>query len=586
MSALSAITELTFSWGTVRRENLTKLEELGIEYSLYSIKYDLICLCVVITYVEVSTVKSTPITLFHCVNENLSKDNRPFSPALLSTVKDCDDLLAKYENTGQKQHTSFVIQIKRRRNAMLPIARLPRELRDQVFNLSLPHRRVGRTGQYEDPLRKPTTLSFRYYLALFTLRQVSCCWDQDICTAPSFWTVMSYLFLTPFQELIWRRSGNMPLDAEVARGFHWLPQANLWSEEEIAYLERVMQRGVRELYILEVPIGEDPSPYITNIHHPRLSKLHIHCRRSFEFSSPLVAPQLTDIYLVRSSLPWDSMTRLRSLILRGSICPTLLQLVQALTASPSLEELQLAVPRDVPPTQLLQGDVTQRPLNMTCLTAVRLELVPCELTASLLDCLVASPYCRAWVEVDVMGYPHVPILCQQIGRLCRSLGDAGKELNPDLSINLTSIQVRMGDKAELAIQNHAWSEEEDDAGFSRGFQLAKLFLAEIEGPRFKESIKKAVLWSAVPRSPTDGIEILDHFFPKTCCLNISGYSVLPGLVRALAETEGGTGGFPQWHLQKLSELEIKLYDQTDTTYDGLMEIVIKRTQAAALPQST
>ncbi|KAG8899572.1 hypothetical protein FRC01_010465 [Tulasnella sp. 417] len=222
---------------------------------------------------------------------------------------------------------------------------------------------------------------------------------------------------------------------------------------------------------------------------------------------------------------------------------------------------------------------------MAHLTVLVLVRIPCGLAAGILDHLVTSSHCRTSVDVNVEGYPRVPLLCQQVGRLCRWLGDAGNEVEPSLNIHGDSLSVSMGGNVLLALQDHASYQEEQDTGLSQSSQLVRLCLAEMEGPSFKGSINEAFVWSDTVLSSVNGIEIMDDFFPNICGLNITAQVVLDGMVRALSETKTSTGGLPQWRLQKLSELEIKLFSHDDT-YDGLIDMVIKRTQAAALPQPT
>ncbi|KAG8910621.1 hypothetical protein FRC01_006227, partial [Tulasnella sp. 417] len=50
-------------------------------------------------------------------------------------------------------------------------------------------------------------------------------------------------------------------------------------EEEIVFLERIMQRGIRELE-MHLPQKGDPSPYFIGA-HPKLAALHISRDRPF-----------------------------------------------------------------------------------------------------------------------------------------------------------------------------------------------------------------------------------------------------------------------------------------------------------------
>lgn len=506
-------------------------------------------------------------------------------PSSLSTVKDCETLLANYQNAGIDQQDLLVIQLKRTRNALLPIARLPRELRHRIFQFILPHRRLGgpdyqRFSNLRFPIRSN---SFGYYLALFTIRKVSRLWDQDICGTPSFWTVMSPLFSDKLRELVWQRSYDMALDAEVVREGHPYSsfESQTWTEGEVAYLGKIIQRGIRDL-LMQVPRGADPSPYITNTQHPRLATLYIHRDQSFEITSPIHAPQLVDLHLVNCGLPLDGLTKLRSLSLYGTVCPTLTQLLQTLAASPLLEELELTSLWTLPSDQRVEEDIPQGPLDMQYLTKLSLERIPCRITAGLLDRLVASPHCRSSVDVDVQGYTNVPSLCQQAGRLCRWVGDASEGLLPNLNIRHDLVSFTLGYRTLLSLQNRGWSDEERKTGFSQRSQLIRLFLDEIDGAGFKEPIDESCLWYDSISAAFEGTRIMEDFFPNTCGLNIAVDVGLEGMIQALSETKNPEDGLPRWPLPKLSTLEIKIFGH-DEAYDNLIDMTIKRTQAAASP---
>ncbi|KAG8955864.1 hypothetical protein FRC04_006311 [Tulasnella sp. 424] len=508
-------------------------------------------------------------------------------PSSLSTVKDCETLLANHRSAGIDQQDPLVIQLKRTRNALLPIARLPRELRHRILQFVLPHRRLGGPDFQFTSVQPPIRPALGYYLALFTIRKVSRLWDQDICGTPSFWTVMSPLFSDKLRELVWQRSCHMALDAEVVRKGHPYSffESQPWTEGEVAYLGKIIQRGIRDLH-LQVPRGADPSPYITNTQHPRLATLYIHQdQSSFEITSPIHAPQLVDLHLVNCGLPLDGLTKLRSLSLYGTVCPTLTQLFQTLAASPFLEELELTALRELPSDQRVKEDVPQGPLDMQYLTRVELERIPCRITAGLLDRLVAPPHCRSSVDVDVQGYTNVPSLCQQAGRLCRWVGDASEGLLPNLNICQDVVSFTLGYGTLLSLQNHGWSDEEHETGFSQRSQLIRLFLDEIDRAGFKEPIDESYLWYDSISAAFEGTRIMEDFFPNICGLNITVDVVgLQGMIRALSETKNPQDGLPRWPLPKLSTLEIKIFGH-DETYDNLIDLTIKRTLAAASPLS-
>ncbi|KAG8889537.1 hypothetical protein FRC00_014488, partial [Tulasnella sp. 408] len=294
-------------------------------------------------------------------------------PDSIPTLEECDSLLADYEAAGADQYASLVIQLKGRRNALLPISSLPRELRYEIFDLVLPRDRVVQvmaslaySGFYGSD-----SPSSSYYCTLFILRLVSSSWDLEIRDTAPFWNVISTLFSPSFQELILQRSQNVAMNVEVTRNeSYFLETVPNLVEGEIAFLEKIMHRDIRGLE-MNLPVEGDPSSYFMAVHR-KLVALHISRDRQFEFTSPLLAPQLAYVCLFNITLPWDSLINLRLLSLHGRYHLSLVQLVRILSMSPLLEILELDRPLTAPFGDLPEEHDPLQPVEMAHLTHVRL----------------------------------------------------------------------------------------------------------------------------------------------------------------------------------------------------------------------
>ncbi|KAG9019890.1 hypothetical protein FRB90_000020 [Tulasnella sp. 427] len=539
LSTVSPITELSLGHGAIRKDNISKLEEIGI------------------------------------------------NPASLLNVEDYDKLLAINAFAGKDDQE--ITAIKRMRNALLPVSGLPREIRLNIFHLALPHRRLGPPDYLEYPnMRQPTRPPFRYYFSLFIIRKVSHDWDHEICGTPSFWTLMSARFPPPLRDLVWSRSGQLPLDVELGKD---IPTSSLessmrWSEQDRVYLDQVIRRGLRELY-LEAGYRPEAASSLLNVQHPQLRKLSILRDMPLQITTPIIAPHLADLLLVNCSLSWDSLTgltKLRSLILSETHCPTLAQLLGILNGSPSLEVLQLTFCKY---GQESIEDIPQSSLSARYLTRLVLDRIPWEVTSGLIDRLVTSPICSTSIAVEVGKHGDIPLFCKQAGRLYGSFPDVDQLPRVHVNIWFDSFSLRLGRNSYLSLYKPGWKEQEGNPRFPQRAQMIRLFLSQVNKASLEsleDTIDQAHGWFDAVSLSFEGLQVINDFFPQTRKLEMTLDSAINGVVQALMEVQGVETSSSQWLLPRLTELNIK--QSFRVHWDGLADLLLKRTHAAALPLST
>lgn len=505
--------------------------------------------------------------------------------SLPNSIEECDSLLADYETTGTDQYGSSIIQLKRRRNALLPISRLPLELRYQIFDLALPRHRVVqiKTPVAYSRFYPSINPSVFYYFALFILRLVSRSWDLEICDTAPFWTVMSALFPNPFQELILQRSQEVALDVEVTRkGFYLLGEIPNLMEEETVFLEQIMHRDIRELE-MHLPADEDPSSYFIPVHR-KLVALHISRDRPFELTSPLLAPQLAYVRLFNFTIPWSGLTNLRLLSLQGRYRLDLVQLFCLLSASPLLEILELECSLVVPFDDDAEEDAPLQLVQLAHLTHLRLMCMPGEWIVRLLDNLVAPACCSSTIVTEIDGRLNPWILARRVGRLCRPIVSSSPMMLY-LSMTSGSLSAELGDDITFTLTNNGWAEEQ--TWLSVRSRLIRTFLEECKGPRFQDPIPRAHLRYDSIRSSFEGIKIIGNFFPNTRSLHVTADAGIDQMVQALSESRETEDGSLEWCLPELTELQVGTSAfKSRTSYDSVVDKVIERAQAAPFSTST
>ncbi|KAG9041248.1 hypothetical protein FS837_012495 [Tulasnella sp. UAMH 9824] len=507
-------------------------------------------------------------------------------PDSIPTLEECDCLLADYEAAGADQYASLVIQLKRRRNALLPISSLPRELRYEIFDLILPRHRVVQvmaslaySGFYGSD-----SPSSSYYSSLFILRLVSCSWDLEICDTAPFWNVISTLFPPPFQELILQRSQNVAMNVEVTRNeSYFLETVPMLVEGEIAFLEKIRHRDIRGLE-MNLPVEGDPSSYFIAVHR-KLAALHISRDRQFEFTSPLLAPQLAYVCLFNITLPWDSLVNLRLLSLHGRYHLCLVQLFRVLSMSPLLEILELDRPLTAPFDDLPEEYITLQPVQMAHLTHVRLMCTPSEWISLLLDNLVAPACCSSTIVTEIVGQFNPAVLARQVGRLCSPIASSAR-MTPYLCMSSGCLSVELGDAIMFTLLNNDWNVDEPENGFSLRSHLIRIFLEECKGPRFQDPIQGARLRYDTRPSGFEGIKIIDNFFPNTRSLHVTADVDTIQIVQGLSASRRTEDGSLEWWLPELTELQVGTTAfKSRRSYDSVVDKVIERAQSAALSTS-
>ncbi|KAG8955862.1 hypothetical protein FRC04_006309 [Tulasnella sp. 424] len=424
------------------------------------------------------------------------------------TLADCDSAIARYEAAGYENHNTALVEIKRRKNSLLPISRLHRELLHHVFHLALPDRQFG--SSHPPP-------SFLYYKALSAIRKVSHSWDNETRSASSFWTFISIALPRPFRDLIWERSGDAPLDVDTSRSSYMYGVEGYidhWNETEWAYLERVAKRGIRQLF-LTVPPAENPDPYIVGCSHPWMTSLSIEAERYYAIhtvSNPLQTPQLANLNLDGCNVPWDHLHNLRSLSLCRTDGPNLAQLVRILRSSPQLETLSLDYVK--PPSEDLSSETIGGTLiNLPQLSTVNIRDVPFSLVSGLVDgMLPLNTYCTFSIniftgeDIDLSGF------FRQVGRLC--IPPVGEVLQPQLSMGWGELGLRTTSYRSVCIRKRNWNYQENSSTLSWRAQLARAFFEPGRRVLSEAPISRAVVWVDCAEAKTEGLAIMHEFFPK------------------------------------------------------------------------
>ncbi|KAG8955863.1 hypothetical protein FRC04_006310 [Tulasnella sp. 424] len=492
----------------------------------------------------------------------------------LANVVDCDSAITLYQATRHDDYHPVILRIKRRRNSLLPISRLHRELLHYVFQLALPNQRF-RPSSHLHP--------FRYYVALFKLRKVSHSWNCEIVSTPSFWTLTSLLFPSPFKDLVLGRSGDAALDVDISkrrRDFDRESVGTDWSEVEKAYLARVMKREIRELHMLASP-AENLDPYLIDRSHPKMEVLSLCCEGQLISIRPLRTPQLADLLLVGWSVPWDYICNLQLLSLSEVTGPNLPQLVQILRSSPLLQELKLN--RIVPslPSGSDQVVVPADPIISPHLSAIAIHDSSFGLASGLLHRLFPSNARSVSIDMrlPVEGEFDMSGFCQQAGRICLPAGLAGQVCEPRLHISPDALCLQMGPDRWLNIHRLGWTEREKQSTMPGRTELARLFLGAGEGMLWRALISRFHLHVESRSAVAEGLAIVHDFFPEIVELDVTIDEGID-MSDVLAEPIIGEGN-PTWLLPKLSVLDIKLRGRGGP-YNSVIAMAVKRTRSASL----
>ncbi|KAG8955880.1 hypothetical protein FRC04_006327 [Tulasnella sp. 424] len=499
----------------------------------------------------------------------------PFGEDSLVNVIDCDSAIALYEANGHDNYDPVILRVKRRRNSLLPVSRLHRELLHSVFQLALPNQRFG--PKYKDH-------PFQYYDALFKIRQVSHSWDREMSTTPLFWTLTSSEFSSPFLELVLERSHNAALNvvAVSSQGLsdYWRSAEVYWREAVKAYLTRVMERGIRELHV-RVPTGENLDPYIVDHLNPGMKVLSLYGEGQLTSTRPLQTPQLVDLHLVGCSLPWNHIHNLRRLSLKEATSPNLAQLVQILHSSPMLQELNLS--RIAPPPEDASNQAVMPPDSIILhhLSTVSIQ-DSLNLASGLLYRLFPSTTCHASIHQQLDGEFDMSGFCQQAGRICLSEGLVGQVIEPRLHVLPHELSLQMGPGRRLRVCIPGWSGRERKSMTPGRTELARFFLEGGKGILSKVSISRLHLRVESRSVVAEVLAITHDFFPEIVELNTTIDEGMD-MFAVLAEPINGEGN-PGWTLPKLSVLNVKLRGGGDP-YDSVITMAEKRMHAAALSPS-
>ncbi|KAG9042868.1 hypothetical protein FS837_010288 [Tulasnella sp. UAMH 9824] len=487
--------------------------------------------------------------------------------ASLAKVFDCDSAIAHYE--------ARIIQIKRRRNSLLPISRLHRELLHYILHLALSDDWDGS----REPAPPPP---FRYYSSLFVLRRVSHKWENEIANTPLFWTLFSRLLKKPMRGLIWERSGAAVLDVDVSRDPRRVTGSGFgnpfWSLTEQLYLARIRKREIRQLRAL-VPKAENLDAYLANRHHPRMKVLSLYGEHQVVCTRPLQVPQLEELYITHCKIIWDNLQNLRVLSVAMSDGPNLAQLVHILQSSPQLERLSL---RNIKAA----SDGAAVPLNLIYLchlSKITFDFISLDIASGLLERLLTSAACRvsemSWLLSEG---PSSSGFFHQAGRICTPQGPEEQIIDPQLSLIYGELHLEtapgrhlrtLGFNSGTAKQQSIMQQVADAA--RTFFDTSRRLPVRVRSSRFRLQLR---YMSHV----AGGLGIVQELFPDTVELDVSCKEGLKGLeVLAQPIIEDGD---PVWLLPKLAVLKLNTTNG-EFDYGGIIAMAIKRTQAATTSPS-
>ncbi|KAG9041249.1 hypothetical protein FS837_012496 [Tulasnella sp. UAMH 9824] len=336
---------------------------------------------------------------------------------------------------------------------------------------------------------------------------------------------------------------------------------------EIAFLEQIMQRDIRELE-MHLPDGEDPSSYLTYLTgvHRKLVALHISRDYPFELTPPLLAPQLSYVRLFNVTLPWDGLTNLRMLSLHGMYRLNLVQILRLLSTSPFLEILELDCSLRIPFDDTPEEDVSFTLVQMAHLTYIRLERMPGPWIIRLLENLSAPACCSSRIITEIDGQFNPLVLAQQVGRLCRPIANSSR-MTPCLATSSVFLSLELGNDIMFTLVN------------SNGWNSAR-------APGSIDIPKPRLQYDSI-HSGFEEFKILDDFFPNIRGLRVTADGGVAQLFQALSKSRETEGGPLEWYLPKLTELEVETSaSRSRKAYDGVVDKLIERALVAALSTST
>ncbi|KAG8949910.1 hypothetical protein FRC04_008213 [Tulasnella sp. 424] len=300
-------------------------------------------------------------------SENGSRDEYVLDQAACAplSVTGAQDTIKALEPTRATLETSMkarIIQARKRRNAFLPINRLPVEVVVEIFHIVL----------YSDALCPPTTTT--HLARLKRLASVFSVWRSLVSGTPSLWAVLESTCPPAFLPTVIRKAKGSLLNIRCLWTDPRLVTRNkpIPHEKNVtAFLHAVLPLAQRwgTLY-LNIPLSFDPPlEQVLETHMPNLRRASVRCIGY----GPLVtnpfggaAPQLKELSVHQVPINWASveLKGLSVLVLMFCPVPSISHLFAILERSPGLEVLEL---------NLVDPDITDAPSTIPSIVLPHLK---------------------------------------------------------------------------------------------------------------------------------------------------------------------------------------------------------------------
>ncbi|KAG8951239.1 hypothetical protein FRC00_007342, partial [Tulasnella sp. 408] len=345
------------------------------------------------TFAGVELSNSNPT--YEIVSEDhLQLQNLPAGDASTQPEPTLEQLDAKLTEIEQSQHALSLdsYRLKRERNALVPLHRLPGEIFVSILLKVANYNEVG----------------FDEHKRLHALAQVSTYWFDTIIAFPSFWQQLAQYHPRRFREMVLKRntSGLLKIDCVLEQLMTESAQEQLLSFMKMAapLSERwklLTFEGDLTAEIME--LLQSPAPNLDSLLISGWESTGTESK-TFELGE---GRNIWYLDLYDTAVPWNSI-RLRGL--RGvqiqnvtGILPSLAELYAMLAASPELWWLQLSdwSPFDGGGALISEvSDIQIRPIILPLLTSIILHNIPAPVTQFLLSSITA-PTCQCVIVQEV-----------------------------------------------------------------------------------------------------------------------------------------------------------------------------------------
>ncbi|KAG8898280.1 hypothetical protein FRB99_007552 [Tulasnella sp. 403] len=442
----------------------------------------------------------------------------------------CDAVLSVLEDIGHMICEQRALYL-RRRNAFLPVFKLPMEILQRIaFHLL-----------YQDRL-------LDYFPTLGILRSISSRWKDAIDGGSLFWRTLGADTPSGWISLALKNSGSALLDVSWCTSRRSPALTQLLCHSPRWQSLSIVVSGNQ---LVSVKAAND----MLQTSSLMLEKVTIQGGRpstSFDQTCfpPHFAPNLRHLAIYRTSLPWSSLASRQSLTSLSLVRihrspPTVEQLLAILKASPFLEELEIddvRIPRQTDTSSALQT-LIQPPR----LSSFALRFISPHAIHQLLDAIRAPPTCFHTVEVDHTAGSSIEGVLQRFSKRLNVLEFCDESLPPLLDIEIFSprFRIRYAHAVQLMLHNSVLDVVE------------KLVICD----RFMEAIPAAQLKlpTAVRLSSSIGlgfsnlVNAIGRYFTRVTHLIVPSTGVAATWTRLLSSavaTEWGS----KWHFPELTHI--------------------------------